>query len=69
MRLLKKNLVMAIELNDFIHVHDNVLESSICNSLIEIFESHSDKQQRVEQDKRPNFTQFNLTENSIYQIR
>ena len=64
MRLLKKNLVMAIELNDFIHVHDDVLDSSICNSLIEIFESHSDKQQRVEQDKRPNFTQFNLTENS-----
>lgn len=64
MKLLEKNLVMAIKLNDFIHVYDDVLDSSICNSLIEIFEFYSDKQKRVELDKRPNFTQFNLTENS-----
>jgi prolyl 4-hydroxylase len=64
MRLLKKNLVMVIELNDFIHVYDDVLNSSICNSLIEIFETYSDKQERIENNKRPNFTQFNLTQNS-----
>jgi len=55
---------MVIELNDFIHVYDDVLNSSICNSLIEIFETYSDKQERIENNKRPNFTQFNLTQNS-----
>ena len=54
---------MAIELNDLIHVYDDVLDSSTCNSLIELFETYSDKQERVEQDNKPNFTQFNLTEN------
>jgi hypothetical protein len=55
---------MVIELNDFIHVYDDVLNSSICNSLIEIFETYSDKHERIENNKRPNFTQFNLTQNS-----
>jgi hypothetical protein len=54
---------MAIELNDFIHVYEDVLDSSICKSLIEVFESHCDKQERIDQDNKPNFTQFNLTEN------
>jgi hypothetical protein len=54
---------MAIELNDLIHIYDNVLDSDMCDSLIEIFESHLDKQERVEQSNTPNFTQFNLTEN------
>jgi len=54
---------MAIELNDFIHVYDDVLDFSICNSLIEVFEFYCDKQERVEKDNKPNFTQFNLTEN------
>jgi len=64
MKLPKKNLVMAIELNDFVHVYDDVLDFSICNFLIKIFESNSDKHERVDRDKKPNFTQFNLTENS-----
>ena len=64
MRLLNKNLVMAIELNDFIHVYDDVLDSSTCNSLIEVFESNVDKHERIENSNKPNFTQFNLTENS-----
>ena len=54
---------MVIELNDFIHIYDDVLDSSMCDSLIEIFESHSDKQERIEKNNTPNFTQFNLTEN------
>jgi len=40
---------MAIELNDFIHVYDNVLDSSTCNFLIETFESYSDKHERGDQ--------------------
>jgi hypothetical protein len=63
MKLPSKNLVMEIKLNDLVQVHDDVLDSSTCNSIIELFESNSDKHERVEQDNRPNFTQFNLTEN------
>jgi prolyl 4-hydroxylase len=55
---------MAIELNDFIKVYDNVLEPNICNFLINLFEQNVDNQERIENDKKPNFTQFNLTENS-----
>jgi hypothetical protein len=54
---------MAIELNDFIKVYDDVLEPNICNFLIDLFEKNIDKQERVENNKKPNFTQFNLTEN------
>ena len=54
---------MAIELNDFIKVYDNALEPNICNFLINLFEKNNDKQERIENDRKPNFTQFNLTEN------
>lgn len=64
MKLQNKSLVMAIELNDFIHVYENALESNICNFLIKTFEENSDKLERVENNGTPNFTQFNLTENS-----
>jgi hypothetical protein len=63
MRLQEKNLVMAVELNDLIHVHENVLEPHICQFLIDLFESNPDKQERIDNQRRPNFTQFNLTEN------
>ncbi len=63
MRLQEKNLVMAVELNDLIHVHENVLESNTCQFLIDLFESNPDKQERIDNERRPNFTQFNLTEN------
>jgi hypothetical protein len=55
---------MVVELNDLIHVHENVLEPNICKSLIDLFENNSDKHERFDNNKRPNFTQFNLTENS-----
>ena len=54
---------MAIELNDFIKVYDDALEPNICNFLIDLFEQNVDKQERIKNDKKPNFTQFNLTEN------
>jgi hypothetical protein len=54
---------MAIELNDLIHIYDDVLDFTTCDALIQLFESNSDKHERVELDKKPNFTQFNLTAN------
>jgi prolyl 4-hydroxylase len=51
------------ELNDFIHIYENALESNICDILISIFDQTSDKHERFENEGKPNFTQFNLTEN------
>lgn len=62
MKPLKKNSVM-VELNDLIHVYENALESNICEFLISLFEQVPDKHERYDNDGKPNFTQFNLTEN------
>jgi prolyl 4-hydroxylase len=51
-------------LNDFVEIYDNVLEPSQCQRLIEIFESLPNKQEVIDDDKRPSFTQLNLTENA-----
>jgi prolyl 4-hydroxylase len=61
MRLLAKNLVM-VKLCDLVKVYDNALEPVICQKLIELFESLSDKHERIENERKPNFTQLNLTE-------
>jgi hypothetical protein len=62
MRLQEKSLVMD-ELNDFIHIYENALESNICDLLVSLFDQTSDKHERFENEGKPNFTQFNLTEN------
>ena len=51
------------ELNDFIHIYENALESNICDLLISLFDQTSDKHERFDNEGKPNFTQFNLTEN------
>jgi hypothetical protein len=51
------------EVNDFIHIYENALESDVCDFLISLFEQTSDKHERFENEGKPNFTQFNLTEN------
>jgi len=63
MRLHEKNLVMAVELNDLIQVYDDVLDLSVCSTLINLFDNNPDKHERIENNRKPNFTQFNLTEN------
>lgn len=55
---------MENKFNKFISVYDNVLDNSVCNFLISTFEKNSKKQERIENNKKPNFTQFNLTENN-----
>jgi prolyl 4-hydroxylase len=51
------------ELNDFIHVYENALEANICDFLISLFDQVPDKHERYNNEGKPNFTQFNLTEN------
>jgi hypothetical protein len=62
MKLQRKSLVMD-ELNDFIHIYENALEPNICDFLISLFDQVPDKHERHDNDGKPNFTQFNFTEN------
>ena len=55
---------MDLRLSDFIKIYDDVLDKNICNELIDIFEKSLEFHERVENDRKPNFTQFNLTANS-----
>jgi hypothetical protein len=52
-----------VELNNFIKLYENALESDICKSLIAIFDENQKQQERFDCQGCPNFTQFNLTEN------
>ena len=60
--LLQKNSFLMVELNDLIHVYEDGLEPEICDFLISLFDQTSDKHERYDNDGKPNFTQFNLTE-------
>ena len=51
------------ELGDLIQIYDDALESNICDFLISMFEQVADKQEKIINDRKPNFTQFNITEN------
>lgn len=51
------------ELNDLIHIYENCLEPNICDFLISLFDQVADKHERFNNEGKPNFTQFNLTEN------
>ena len=61
--MLNKSFLKAIELNDLIQIHDDILEKEYCDFLIELFETQSENQELIENDGKPNFTQFNLTKN------
>lgn len=51
------------ELHDFIQIYENSLESNICEFLISLFDQVPEHHERFDNDGKPNFTQFNLTEN------
>ena len=51
------------ELQDFIHIYENALEPDVCNFLISLFDQVPDKHERHDNNGKPNFTQFNFTEN------
>ena len=61
MRLPEKNLVMD-ELNDFIHIYENALEVDVCDFLVSLFDQTEDKHEHYNNEGKPNFTQFNLTQ-------
>ena len=52
-----------VDLLDFNHVYEDALEPDICEFLIANFEENVDKHERYDNEGKPNFTQYNLTEN------
>ena len=60
--LLQKNIFLMVELNELIHVYEDALESEICDFLVSLFDQTLDKHERYDDEGKPNFTQFNLTE-------
>lgn len=54
---------MTIQMNDFIQTYDDALEPETCKFLIDVFENCPNHQEVIDNDKKPSFTQFNLTEN------
>lgn len=53
-----------VDLTDLIQVHENAIDPEICDFLITVFDQVSNLHERIDNEARPNFTQFNLTENS-----
>lgn len=51
-----------VDVLDFIHVYEEVLEPNVCQFLINTFEENTDKHERYDNEGKPNFTQLNLTE-------
>jgi hypothetical protein len=51
------------ELNDLIQIYENVVDPSICQFLVDFFEKSTEKHEIIDKDKKPSFTQLNLTEN------
>lgn len=48
---------------DLIKVYDDALSHNTCDYLINVFESSEDYHEKIENDRKPNFTQYNLTQN------
>jgi len=59
----RNNNSLMVEVNDLIRVYDNVLSPEICDELVSYFETNSDKQEYVDNQGTPTFTQLNLTRN------
>lgn len=47
-------------LSKLIRIYDNALEKSVCDTLVEVYENNSDSWERIDSNRKPNFTQLNL---------
>ncbi len=48
---------------DLIKVYDDALSNNACDYLINIFNNSVDHHEEIKNDRKPNFTQYNLTSN------
>lgn len=53
---------MATELKDYIRVYDGVFDKEFCRSVITQFESDSEYHEILDRDKRPSFTEMNISQ-------
>jgi len=59
----RKNNSLMVEVNDLIQVYDNALSVDVCDELVSYFETNSDKQEYIDNQGTPTFTQLNVTKN------
>lgn len=52
-----------MNLSDFCYVKDNSLSPDICDDLIDLFHSCDHLHEKINNDRKPNFTQLNFTAN------
>lgn len=52
----------TIQLNDLIQIYDDALEPELCQLIIQAFEDNTNSHEVIDIDKKPSFTQLNLTE-------
>ena len=53
---------MVANLTDYIKCYDNVVDEKFCKSIIRTFDGDIDHQEYLDEDKRPAFTQLNMTQ-------
>ena len=53
---------MATKLTDYIRVYDAAVPMDMCNSIKRTFDLDLDHQEYIDHDKRPQFTQMNITQ-------
>lgn len=54
--------MLAQKLTDLIKVYDDMIGEQECKDVIDLFEKFEDQQVRIDRERRPNFTEFNLTQ-------
>ena len=52
---------MATELKDYIRCYDEVVDKEFCRDVITRFESDAEYQERIDREKRPSFTELNIS--------
>ena len=48
-------------LSSLIRIYDNALDAKMCEHIIQIFENNTEHWERFDNNRKPNFTQLNLT--------
>ncbi len=61
MSVLLRSLHMASDLKDFIKTYDGLMEPRFCQRVIDNFEKKEENQERVDRERRPTFTELNIS--------
>lgn len=53
---------------NFCNIKENSLSVDMCDSIVQLFNENTDAHERYDSDKRPNFTQLNLTKHRALNV-